>query len=1324
MSEPVTLVLLATAWGPRFGGINAFNVELARSLGILPGRQFDLVCVVPQATESELDDARRHCVKLQALNLVNADLPAAMAEQMLAALALDNDTTAVWVGHDDKTGPLALALRQAKSGSRAVLIHHMAFSAYQDHKKGNSTDALAKAELQRELFGQADLCLAVGPMLWDQLADLLQSSPHTPAIEMIVPGLAEPDPTTIALSDAPPHNFTAFLAGRLGSDDERIKQPMLGVRAFGAAVGHAFKHEDTGHPIRRSPTLRMRGVPDDQHEEVRQAVQAAGGHAANCQLSGFNEDRAAYFSALASSSVAMMPSWHEGFGLTAWEAIACQVPVVLGEQSGVYRLLNENCQGMGLNRSVRSIAIQGQADLTAENAHTEEDLRAMRDALLKVGGTIHTAKTQATELATLLRRDMRFTWQRCAADMMSAIEQHLALAMLLAKPAPSSAAASLPVFSRAPAQPADEARPPEWLLPPRPRLPQPGLGLAPSALLRARDQVVGFHPERQPLVAGWLAEMQRAEQPRITLRLVTGPGGMGKTRSALELAAQAKAAGWQALWLPEALPEGAAAAWKLHLQQANRPLLLVLDYAEGRQPTLLNWLEAALNEWRHTPAQTQNRLHLLCLARQGDWWAELPRHPSCTEDIANLLAGPANLGSQAMPAWRDDTDARASAYQAAVKAYAQAQGLQAPANTWQPDWRSNAFGRPLYLHLAALAALSGERPHHAHQLLQGQLDREWRFWQRHAQAAGAVSHADWADALAWLALVQGASQAELTAASLALGISDPEGLVQHLQAIYQDEHSQLAPLQPDLLAEAMVIERAGQPRGAQLLALALPNDEPEVTTRTLEVLARLAVQRPDPSLAIELLHQWERTVIAALAQAWPAHGDLFITITHNGAPRLSSWLDAAWQALPAHRQQELAGRLRLPHYSTPLLKLAVEVARAAVHIANPGAERASTLNTLANRLSAQGDADSRSEALVCSREAVSICRDLVHTQPTAYLPALAGSLQNLANHLSDRGDAASRSEALDCAREAVSIHRDLALTQPAEHLPDFAGSLHNLANHLAERGDTAACTEALACVRAAVSIRRDLAQAQPATYLPDLAMSLNNLANRLADRGDADSRAEVLAYARAAVSIRRDLAQAQPAVYLPALAISLNNLAKHLSEQGDVTSRAEALACGREALSTYRTLSQTQSAPHLPGLAMSLHNLAKYLADQGDAHSRAEALACAREAVTVYRALAQAQPTAYLPDLAMSINNLANHLADQGHATSRTEALVCAREALLLCGAAYFDMPAAHQRRFEVATHTLARISTALGLDPEQEWRTALAPLQPEPGKGEDADLD
>jgi hypothetical protein len=61
----------------------------------------------------------------------------------------------------------------------------------------------------------------------------------------------------------------------------------------------------------------------------------------------YTQDREQLYDELRAASVVLMPSWHEGFGLVAWEAIAAGVPLILSQQSGVYRLLDSEFPGAG-----------------------------------------------------------------------------------------------------------------------------------------------------------------------------------------------------------------------------------------------------------------------------------------------------------------------------------------------------------------------------------------------------------------------------------------------------------------------------------------------------------------------------------------------------------------------------------------------------------------------------------------------------------------------------------------------------------------------------------------------------------------------------------------------------------------------------------------------------------------------------------------------------------------------------------------------------------------------------------------------------------------
>jgi glycosyltransferase involved in cell wall biosynthesis len=1188
-STPASLpvvIALATAWGPKLGGINAFNAEFIKSLGIVPGRAFRLLCLVQEADEDDLAEANRHQIELLAYGLdPEKELAGATAQcaQVLKEAHLPADTPVIFIGHDDKTGPLALALKKSVPDSKAALIHHMAHGAYQSYKKNSSKPAQEKAAMQQALFGAADVCLAVGPLLTEHLEDLLCNSPSGPVVHMLVPGLDVPAEFGVALADKPPNNFTAFVAGRLSAEDDRIKQGWLALRGFGRAVKQTKTAEEYAtNALQQSPRLRMRGVEKAEVADLAAQLLLSAGREVAQDFAEYTADRKAYYESLASASVVLMPSWHEGFGLVAWEAIACALPVVIGQQSGVYRLLHKDCAGAGLGQSVMVVNVDGHTpDENGDFNHTEEDVDSIAKHLVTLGANIHRAKTQAQHLRTNL---LRYDWKSCADSFLDAVTKALAVPL---KSAPVTKPPSI-IAPTVPAPPSIIL--PLWLQLPTARTWQPEQGLSPSNLLLARDEIVPFDPVRAPELTKLIAWAENATG--IDIQLVTGAGGSGKTRLGYELGRQLqKNNGWHSLWLGRELSVTWAKEWEQLCQTIQKPVLLVIDYAEARQAHVLGLLQHLLDAATGVPVQ---KVRILLLARGAAWWQTLHHSAHCVETVAGWLMGRVDGAQWELPPWRDDAATRHQSYKTAMSAYATVQGL--PETRYLPRLSDPVFSRPLYLHLAALAALVGQRPATATRILEVQLHHEWLYWLR-SHGGKNSDYDDWADTMAWLALRQGASSAALTRVLGDWGIDAP-GLVKGLRKFYPMQDG-IAGLQPDLLAECLLRQRLAQARGAAILALALADDDDqEAVDKVLDVIGRLSAH-PERAEEFDVLPVWRQVLVQGLAKVWPVFGTTLVTVAHTAEAGLGALLCHAWAQLAAQQQQELAGQLRFPSYSSNLLQLKPMVRRIVLQEAATPAERAGALSNLAVCLAEQGDPAARAEVLECARESVKLCRELARTQPAAYLPKVALSLNNLANHLSEQGDAAARTEALECARESLSIRRELAQTQPAEYLPHVALSLNNLANHLSEQGDAAARTEALECACESVNIYRELDLTHPAAYLPDVAMSLNNLANRLSTLGDAAARAEALECARESLSIQRELAQTQPAAYLPDVAMSLNNLANHLAAQGDEAARADALECAREAVTIYFRLHRQLPAAFETKLNGSIRVLGKIAVKNG-----------------------------------------------------------------------------------------------------------------------------
>lgn len=230
-------------------------------------------------------------------------------------------------------GAAALAAA-ARGAGRAALIMHMSYIDYQGDKHDSGPDADAKHRRQATLFQDPQACVfAVGPLLRDACEELAGRQPI-----MLVPGFPDRPAGT-----PPDKSLVAITFGRMDRTSDRIKQGRLAVAGFGRALktkaGYPF-------PMRRldAPRLYLIGIGADCAAEAAEAqafVDTMAERAVNLIALPYDEDRQALMQRLAGANLSLMLSWHEGFGLTGWEAIASGVPLIVGTHSGLYRLIDE-----------------------------------------------------------------------------------------------------------------------------------------------------------------------------------------------------------------------------------------------------------------------------------------------------------------------------------------------------------------------------------------------------------------------------------------------------------------------------------------------------------------------------------------------------------------------------------------------------------------------------------------------------------------------------------------------------------------------------------------------------------------------------------------------------------------------------------------------------------------------------------------------------------------------------------------------------------------------------------------------------------------------
>ncbi|MFP3942051.1 MAG: tetratricopeptide repeat protein [Thermoanaerobaculia bacterium] len=642
-------------------------------------------------------------------------------------------------------------------------------------------------------------------------------------------------------------------------------------------------------------------------------------------------------------------------------------------------------------------------------------------------------------------------------------------------------------------------------------------------------------------------------------RVVSGEGGMGKTRLAAELARELREEGWQAGFADLRGSADGGAAYRM----GGPGTLVLLDYPEEHREATRELLRDLAS------LEGGERLRVLLLSRRGDdlWQPEIDRADAYSVfDQVPLELGPlqeADLYRIFLEA-RDRVPARdGTAPPVPVD--------EAAFSHWLVG--EPAHRRPLFVLAAAIeSALEPERPVvrlSGRQVIRALARRELTRLRDEGEGAGFPAEA--LPRLAALAAVAGGLDAAAlrrlaeAEGSLELGLPPPEQVMDRLEPtgrlVPEDGARRFPAPAPDLVAAALLVEvLSREPDLApERLWAAAAGDLPGA----LERIGRLAY---DAEVTLELLDQ-----------------------------RPSEWLRRALDSRP-ERCRAAAGSFYEAALPAGLVPAAPVVWEALLDPDGSEEERAEILNNRSVHLAAAGRAE---EALRAIEEAVEIRRRLAAANPARYGPELAQSLNNLSVHLAVSGRG---KDALGASEQAVVIYRRLASAHPAGYEPELASSLNNLSNRLAESGRG---EEAVGAVKEAVGIQRRLAAANPARYEPELAKSLNNLSVHLAAscRGK-----DALGASEEAVGIYRRLAAANPARYEPGLAQSLNNLSADLAEsrRGE-----EALEAIEEAVKIDRRLAASNPARYEPELAASLNNLSNRLAESG---RRGEALAANRVA--------------------------------------------------------------------------------------------------------------
>lgn len=393
------IVIIADEWGYTRGGINAFNCDIV-SMMAPAARQAGLsvCCIVSPVSDIHRKSVAGSGVTLVSIEANAFDEPGLAIPQCEEALAAAGIIPSLVIGHDVKTGAIAVGLAKL-AGVKSVVIHHMDYSSYASQKSArDGVDAHKKEENQRQLMASADFVIAVGPLLGES-ARRLVGAERAARVAEVVPGL-----NALRSGRGAEGRFEVLAFGRLTAGDDVIKQGSLVASAFGT-----FAKEPA---VAAGSMLRFFGLSKNDYSaenaQVIQLAETAAGRRLTINCVPYTDDRSVVRNALEGASVVVMPSFREGFGLVAWEAIGAGVPVIISKASGVYRLLTK----LGLQGGVLGLDVRGSDGVGGPR---EEDQVDLAHLLQEVWREPEPSITRARVLRDNLRE---FTWSKAAMDVL------------------------------------------------------------------------------------------------------------------------------------------------------------------------------------------------------------------------------------------------------------------------------------------------------------------------------------------------------------------------------------------------------------------------------------------------------------------------------------------------------------------------------------------------------------------------------------------------------------------------------------------------------------------------------------------------------------------------------------------------------------------------------------------------------------------------------------------------------------------------------------------------------------------------------------------
>jgi glycosyltransferase involved in cell wall biosynthesis len=330
--EKLHFLAVATEWRSTHGGISTINRGLCRALA---ADGHAVVCLVPHGTVSASD---QQSASASGIHLIEAPDTSGKNLGGLSGLVRrprlpEGFEPDIVLGHGHVTGPAAQILRQ-DCFPRSSCVHFIhtqpgEIEWYKDREKDPSGRAECSDRDGEQLAQASAVVVGVGPRLTRQAGMYVHGAEHPPIVEELIPALEDWSESAHA---TPPPEIRCLFIGRV--EDRRLKGLDIAANAV-ARVARNPRFSPT-------PVLIIRGASQGSGRALQQELSVDFPHAHAVRVFEFTDDVNAVRRDFAASSVVLMPSRTEGFGLVAMEALSAGVPVLVSGQSGFAEMLKRD----------------------------------------------------------------------------------------------------------------------------------------------------------------------------------------------------------------------------------------------------------------------------------------------------------------------------------------------------------------------------------------------------------------------------------------------------------------------------------------------------------------------------------------------------------------------------------------------------------------------------------------------------------------------------------------------------------------------------------------------------------------------------------------------------------------------------------------------------------------------------------------------------------------------------------------------------------------------------------------------------------------------